>query len=66
MRYGLVAPVEIGDSAYTGAGSVINDDVSPGALALTRPEQVEIEGYAERKARGNRVDEASSMKEEGK
>ncbi|MDQ3102830.1 MAG: bifunctional UDP-N-acetylglucosamine diphosphorylase/glucosamine-1-phosphate N-acetyltransferase GlmU [Actinomycetota bacterium] len=46
----LVAPVEIGDSAYTGAGSVISDDVPPGALALTRPEQVEIEGYAERKA----------------
>ena len=46
----LIAPVEIGDSAYTGAGSVISEDVSPGALAITRPEQVEIEGYAERKA----------------
>ena len=46
----LIAPVEVGDSAYTGAGSVISDDVSPGALAITRPEQVEIEGYAERKA----------------
>lgn len=47
----LVAPVEVGESAYTGAGSVISDDVSPGALALTRPEQVEIEGYAARKAK---------------
>ena len=46
----LIAPVEIGDSAYTGAGSVISEDVAPGALAITRPEQVEIEGYAERKA----------------
>jgi len=47
----LIAPVELGDSAYTGAGSVISDDVPDGALALTRPEQVQIDGYAERKAR---------------
>lgn len=46
----LIAPVEVGDSAYTGAGSVIDEDVAPGALALTRPEQVQIDGYAERKA----------------
>jgi bifunctional UDP-N-acetylglucosamine pyrophosphorylase/glucosamine-1-phosphate N-acetyltransferase len=46
----LVAPVEVGDDAYTGAGSVISDDVPAGSLALTRPEQVEIEGYAARKA----------------
>lgn len=55
----LVAPVEVGDSAYTGAGSVISSDVSPGALALTRPEQIEIEGYAERKA-----EQARKAKEE--
>ena len=47
----LIAPVEVGDDAYTGAGSVIGDDVPAGALALTRPEQVKIEGYAERKGR---------------
>jgi bifunctional UDP-N-acetylglucosamine pyrophosphorylase / glucosamine-1-phosphate N-acetyltransferase len=47
----LIAPVELGDSAYTGAGSVIDEDVPDGALALTRPEQVQIDGYAERKAR---------------
>jgi bifunctional UDP-N-acetylglucosamine pyrophosphorylase/glucosamine-1-phosphate N-acetyltransferase len=46
----LIAPVEIGDDAYTGAGSVISEDVSSGALGLSRPDQVEIEGYAERKA----------------
>lgn len=50
----LIAPVEIGDSAYTGAGSVIDEDVSAGALAMTRPDQVEIEGYAERKAQRSR------------
>lgn len=47
----LIAPVALGDSAYTGAGSVITEDVSPGALGLTRPEQVQIDGYAERKAK---------------
>jgi bifunctional UDP-N-acetylglucosamine pyrophosphorylase/glucosamine-1-phosphate N-acetyltransferase len=46
----LVAPVEIGDSAYTGAGSVIDEDVPPGALGIARAKQTNIDGYAERKA----------------
>ncbi len=46
----LVAPVEVGDDAYTGAGSVIDEDVPPGALGIARPRQQNIEGYAERKA----------------
>jgi bifunctional UDP-N-acetylglucosamine pyrophosphorylase / glucosamine-1-phosphate N-acetyltransferase len=46
----LVAPVEIGDDAYTGAGSVITDDVQPGSLAMTRPDRVDVSDYAERKA----------------
>ena len=47
----LVAPVEIGDDAYTGAGSVITEDVAPGSLAIERSSQQEIEGYAERRKR---------------
>jgi bifunctional UDP-N-acetylglucosamine pyrophosphorylase / glucosamine-1-phosphate N-acetyltransferase len=47
----LVAPVELGDGAYTGAGSVITDDVPPGALAIARARQLNIEGWAERRAR---------------
>ncbi len=47
----LVAPVEIGDDAYTGAGSVITENVAPGALGLERSQQQEIEGYAERRKR---------------
>ncbi|MGB5532218.1 MAG: bifunctional UDP-N-acetylglucosamine diphosphorylase/glucosamine-1-phosphate N-acetyltransferase GlmU [Acidimicrobiia bacterium] len=47
----LVAPVSVGDDAYTGAGSVISQDVSPGALALERSHQEEIPGYAERRKR---------------
>lgn len=46
----LVAPVEIGDQAYTGAGAVIREDVPSGSLAVTKGEQRNIEGYAERKA----------------
>jgi bifunctional UDP-N-acetylglucosamine pyrophosphorylase / glucosamine-1-phosphate N-acetyltransferase len=46
----LVAPVNVGDAAYTGAGSVITEDVSPGALGISRAEQENVEGYAKRKA----------------
>ncbi|HTA13109.1 MAG TPA: UDP-N-acetylglucosamine diphosphorylase/glucosamine-1-phosphate N-acetyltransferase, partial [Solirubrobacteraceae bacterium] len=44
----LVAPVSVGDGAYTGAGSVITEDVPPGALGMARARQSNIEGYAER------------------
>ena len=47
----LVAPVSVGDAAYTGAGSVITRDVPPGALGITRPEQRNVEGYSEKKSR---------------
>jgi bifunctional UDP-N-acetylglucosamine pyrophosphorylase/glucosamine-1-phosphate N-acetyltransferase len=45
----LVAPVTVGDEAYTGAGSVVTDDVPPGALAIARARQTNIEDYAERR-----------------
>jgi bifunctional UDP-N-acetylglucosamine pyrophosphorylase/glucosamine-1-phosphate N-acetyltransferase len=44
----LVAPLDVGDRAYTGAGSVINEDVPDGALAIARPRQTNVEGYADR------------------
>lgn len=47
----LVAPVSIGDGAYTGANSAITEDVPPGALGIARPRQENIEGYADKKAR---------------
>ena len=49
----LVAPVEVGDDAVTGAGSVITRDVSPGALAVERSQQKELPGYAARRARSD-------------
>ena len=44
----FVAPVSIGDNAYTGAGSVITDDVPDGALGMARSRQVNVDGYARR------------------
>jgi bifunctional UDP-N-acetylglucosamine pyrophosphorylase/glucosamine-1-phosphate N-acetyltransferase len=47
----LVAPVHVGDAAYTGAGSVITGDVPPGSLGISRSDQRNVEGYADRKAK---------------
>jgi bifunctional UDP-N-acetylglucosamine pyrophosphorylase / glucosamine-1-phosphate N-acetyltransferase len=44
----LIAPVDVGDRAYTGAGSTINEDVPPGALGVARAKQKNIEGYSDR------------------
>lgn len=47
----LVAPVEVGDGAYVGAGSCITRAVPADALALGRSRQVVLEGWAaERRA----------------
>ena len=45
----LVAPLEIGDDGWTGAGSVITQDVPSGALAVERSQQKVVPGYAERR-----------------
>jgi bifunctional UDP-N-acetylglucosamine pyrophosphorylase/glucosamine-1-phosphate N-acetyltransferase len=45
----FVAPVTVGDDAYTAAGSVITKDVPPGALGVARARQENVEGYAERR-----------------
>lgn len=50
----FVAPVTVGDDAYTGAGSVIDEDVPPGALGIARQRQRNVEGYAERADRKER------------
>ncbi|MGZ4298829.1 MAG: bifunctional UDP-N-acetylglucosamine diphosphorylase/glucosamine-1-phosphate N-acetyltransferase GlmU [Solirubrobacteraceae bacterium] len=45
----FVAPVSIGDDAFTAAGSVITTDVPPGALGVARPRQTNVDGYAQRR-----------------
>jgi bifunctional UDP-N-acetylglucosamine pyrophosphorylase/glucosamine-1-phosphate N-acetyltransferase len=49
----LVAPVTVGDGAYTAAGSVITRDVPPGALGVGRADQRNIEGWVERRRPGS-------------
>ncbi len=56
----MVAPVTVGDGAYTGAGSVIREDVPDGALGVSSNDQRNIEDYADRKAK---ADEAGGAKE---
>jgi bifunctional UDP-N-acetylglucosamine pyrophosphorylase/glucosamine-1-phosphate N-acetyltransferase len=47
----LIAPVSIGDRGYTAAGSVINQDVAPDALAIERTEQREVPKWSQRQRR---------------
>jgi bifunctional UDP-N-acetylglucosamine pyrophosphorylase/glucosamine-1-phosphate N-acetyltransferase len=54
----LIAPVEVGDAAYTGAGAVIKQDVPEGALAVSENEQRNIDGYAAAKAAKMREDQS--------
>jgi bifunctional UDP-N-acetylglucosamine pyrophosphorylase/glucosamine-1-phosphate N-acetyltransferase len=44
----LVAPVTVGKGAWVGAGSTITRDVPPGALAVSRAPQKNLEGWAAR------------------
>jgi bifunctional UDP-N-acetylglucosamine pyrophosphorylase/glucosamine-1-phosphate N-acetyltransferase len=64
----FVAPVTIGDGAYTAAGSVITKDVPAGSLAVARGQQRNIEGWVARKRPGSaaaKAAEAVSRKPEG-
>jgi bifunctional UDP-N-acetylglucosamine pyrophosphorylase / glucosamine-1-phosphate N-acetyltransferase len=55
----FVAPVTVGDGAYTAAGSVVTEDVPAGALAMARARQQNIEGYAQRREDELREDASS-------
>jgi bifunctional UDP-N-acetylglucosamine pyrophosphorylase / glucosamine-1-phosphate N-acetyltransferase len=48
----LVAPVAVGDGAYTAAGSVITRDVPPGALAVARGQQRNVDGWVAKRRPG--------------
>jgi bifunctional UDP-N-acetylglucosamine pyrophosphorylase/glucosamine-1-phosphate N-acetyltransferase len=55
----FVAPVSVGDDAYTGAGSVVTEEVPEGALAVARSKQVNVDEYAKRRKEGDGGDGAS-------
>jgi len=49
----LIAPVEVGDGAYTAAGSAITENVPPGAMGVGRGQQRNILGWVGRKRAGS-------------
>jgi bifunctional UDP-N-acetylglucosamine pyrophosphorylase/glucosamine-1-phosphate N-acetyltransferase len=57
----FVAPVTVGDGAYTAAGSVITKDVPAGALAVARGQQRNIEGWVARKRPGSAAAQAAEV-----
>lgn len=61
----FVAPVTVGDGAYTAAGSVITNDVPPGALAVARSQQLNIEGWVARKRPGTAAARAAEQRQAG-
>jgi len=61
----LVAPVEVGDGAYTGAGSVVNRDVPPGALAKGVPARIEEGWVAKREDAGSGDEPGTGDRGEG-
>jgi len=56
----LVAPVTIGDGAYTAAGSVITEDVPAGAMGVGRAKQRNVLGWVMRKRPGTKSAEAAA------
>jgi bifunctional UDP-N-acetylglucosamine pyrophosphorylase/glucosamine-1-phosphate N-acetyltransferase len=62
----LVAPVTIGDGAYTAAGSVITEDVPPGAIGVARAKQRNVLGWVLRKRSGTKSADAAARHDEKK
>jgi bifunctional UDP-N-acetylglucosamine pyrophosphorylase/glucosamine-1-phosphate N-acetyltransferase len=55
----LVAPVSIGDGAYTAAGSVITEDVPAGAIGVGRAQQRNVLDWVLRKRAGSKSAQAA-------
>ncbi len=59
----LVAPVTVGDGAYTAAGSVITEDVPAGAIGVGRAKQKNVLGWVLRKRAGSKSAQAAEASE---
>ncbi|WP_273661513.1 bifunctional UDP-N-acetylglucosamine diphosphorylase/glucosamine-1-phosphate N-acetyltransferase GlmU [Corynebacterium heidelbergense] len=55
----FIAPVTVGDGAYSGAGTVIREDVPPGALAVSGGRQRNVEGWVQQRRPGTAAAEAA-------
>lgn len=60
----LVAPVDIADGAYVGAGSTVTGDVEPGQIAVGRARQRNIDGWVARTRAGTATDAAARAAQE--
>lgn len=54
-----IAPIKIGDGAYSGAGTVLRNDVPPGALAVSGGPQRNIPGWVVSKRPGSPAADAA-------
>jgi bifunctional UDP-N-acetylglucosamine pyrophosphorylase/glucosamine-1-phosphate N-acetyltransferase len=61
----LVAPVTVGDGAYTASGSVITEDVPPGALGIGRARQTNKDGWVAKRRAGTSSAEAAERARDG-
>lgn len=57
----FVAPLNIGDGAYTGAGTVVRKDVPPGALAINTGTQRNLPGWVEKRWPDTKSAEAARL-----
>jgi bifunctional UDP-N-acetylglucosamine pyrophosphorylase/glucosamine-1-phosphate N-acetyltransferase len=64
VHVSFVAPVTVGDGAYTGAGSTIDEDVPAGALGIARARQTNKAGYAQRREDEAKRGEDSTPRED--
>ena len=62
----FIAPVSVGDGAYTGAGTVLRDDVPAGALAVSAGSQRTFEGWVEKNRPGTPAAEAAGRYRSGR
>jgi bifunctional UDP-N-acetylglucosamine pyrophosphorylase / glucosamine-1-phosphate N-acetyltransferase len=62
----LVAPLTVGDGAYTAAGSAVTEDVPPGDLGIARGRQHNSDGWVRKNRAGTRSAQTASRARSGK